>query len=119
MKLEKQPRFLISEKEIITDENEDISSKMAEILLLKDKTFSPSGIERHPKTGSFFIIGAKGIKMIIEIAPSGKILGKAKLDPKVHRQPEGITFLKDHSLIICNEGAGRKAVITIYPSPNN
>lgn len=98
MSLERKPRFLISIKDL--KNNYDI------------KDFSPSGIEKHPVSGNFYIISANN-KAIIEISPDGKILAAVKLDKKYHKQPEGITILPDGSLIIADEGNGGKGFITI------
>ncbi len=79
---------------------------------------STSGIERHPDSGSFFILASQG-KLIVEISSQGKLIGKFLLDKKHHNQPEGITFDKDHSLLIGDEGGNGKAKITTYPSTRN
>ena len=81
------------------------------------KLFNPSGIQRHPTTGTFFIIAANGNE-IIEISKDGKILGRRVLPPSVHMQPEGITFGKDNALYISNEGKSGKGTIVIYPYKN-
>lgn len=94
MKLEKEPRFLIDLTEI-------------------KKTFNPSGIERNPNTGTFFIIAANG-NAIIEISKDGKLVDKKKLPPVIHEQPEGITFAPDKSLIISDEGDFTRGSIVIH-----
>ena len=94
MKLEKEPRFLIDLSEI-------------------KKTFNPSGIERNPTTGTFFIIAANG-SAIIEISKDGKLIDKKKLPPVIHEQPEGITFTPDRSLIISDEGDFTSGSIVIH-----
>jgi len=94
MKLEKEPRFLINLSEI-------------------KKTFNPSGIERNPNTGTFFIIASNG-NAIIEISKDGKLIDKKKLPPVIHEQPEGITFTPDKSLIISNEGDFTRGSIVIH-----
>jgi uncharacterized protein YjiK len=98
MSLENKPRFLITTK------------------ILKDKfdikKFSPSGIELNPVSGTFFIISVDE-EAIIEVSPDGKILDAKLFDSKKHKQPEGITFLDDGSLILADEGKGGKGFITI------
>ncbi|MEO8666658.1 MAG: SdiA-regulated domain-containing protein [Ignavibacteria bacterium] len=94
MKLNKTPRFIIPLSEI-------------------KKTFNPSGIQRNPNTGSYFVIAANGNE-IIEISREGKILGKQSLPSSVHTQPEGITFNGNSDLLISNEGKSGKAYIVFY-----
>ena len=89
-----KPRFLIDLSEI-------------------KKTFNPSGIERSPITGTFFIIAANG-NAIIEISKEGKLIAEKKLPPVVHEQPEGITFTPDKSLLISNEGDFTRGSIVIH-----
>jgi len=94
MKLNKTPRFILSHDEI-------------------KKNFNPSGIEKNPFTGTYFIIAANGNE-IIEISKEGKILGRNSLPADIHMQPEGITFSKDRNLLISNEGKSGKGYIVIY-----
>lgn len=106
MALDEKPRFLIPLKDIRknTIENE----------------FSPSGIARHPKTGTFFVIAARG-NTIIELSKEGEIIAQKDLPEKVHKQPEGIAFTNDGTLIISNEGRFKTARLISYPmrSGNN
>jgi len=97
-KLKSKPRFLIS-LDRLKDEY-DI------------KNFEPSGIELNKKTGHFFLISAAP-EVIIELEPDGTLINAKKFDDKVHKQPEGITFLNDGSLVISDEGKDKKAKITI------
>ena len=80
-----------------------------------DKTFNPSGIAIHPKTRDIYMIGTKGLKLIVRLDKKGKrILGKKKLDKKIYTQPEGIAFSKKGDLFISSEGdegSGKKAKI--------
>ncbi|MEO6694570.1 MAG: SdiA-regulated domain-containing protein [Ignavibacteria bacterium] len=78
------------------------------------KTFNPSGIGKHPETGSFFVISANGNELV-EITKDGKLLGRRELPTTVHVQPEGITFGKDNTMYISNEGKSDKGTIVIYP----
>lgn len=99
-KLLTEPRFKLSLKEIKSS--------------LGIKDFSPSGIARHPASGTFFIISAND-KAIIELSADGELLSQSKLKNNVHRQPEGITFGGDYSMYICDEGAKHTATLTRYP----
>lgn len=78
------------------------------------KQFHPSAIEINPITGTYFVLSAKGNRAIIEIAKSGEILNGEKLNKKLHRQPEGLTFLTDGTMIISDEAAGKRATLTKY-----
>lgn len=94
MKFNPEPRFELKKSEI-------------------KNYFNPSGIEYNGITGTFFVIAANG-NMIVEISNEGKELGKEKLPPKFHAQPEGITFSKDGTLYISNEGKDQSANLVIY-----
>lgn len=97
-KLNEKPRFLIS--------LDELKNRFG------IKKFSPSGIERNPVSGSFFVLSS-GEKCIIELSPDGKIIDAVELDHKFHKQPEGITFTAN-SLIICDEGGKGESTLTIY-----
>jgi uncharacterized protein YjiK len=78
------------------------------------KDFYPSGISKHPITGTYIIVSARGDNVLVEIDGSGEILGVEKLSEKKHRQPEGITFLENGNMIISDEAAGKKPKLTVY-----
>jgi len=75
------------------------------------KNFSPSGMDINPVTGNLFILSSNE-KAIIELSAKGEILSAVKLNSKYHRQPEGISFLSDLSLLISDEAKGEKAKVT-------
>jgi len=52
--------------------------------------------------------------MLLIMNTAGEIQYLAKLNKKVHRQPEGITFGKDGTLYIANEGKGGHGRIYVY-----
>ena len=79
-----------------------------------EKKFQPSGIERHPVSGNYFVVAARQ-RAIAEITPAGQVVAAKQLPDQWHRQPEGITFAADGTLIIADEGSGRKARLTLYP----
>ena len=76
--------------------------------------FQPSGIERHPVSGHYFVVAARQ-KAVAEITPEGRVLAVRRLPARWHRQAEGITSAADNTLIIADEGAGGKARLTLYP----
>ncbi|MCJ7627981.1 MAG: SdiA-regulated domain-containing protein [Longimicrobiales bacterium] len=75
--------------------------------------FHPSAIEVHPQTGSLILVSASE-EAIVELSPLGKILGTKKLKAKDHPQPEGVAFLPDGTLILADEGQGKRGTITLY-----
>lgn len=81
---------------------------------IKGKKFQPSGIERHPVSGNYFVIAARQ-GAIAEITPEGQVVAAKQFPARRHRQTEGITFAADGTLIIADEGAGKKARLTLYP----
>jgi uncharacterized protein YjiK len=79
-----------------------------------DEEFRPSGIARHPVTGTFFIITYHG-HSIIEISKDGTILNQRDLPEEIHPQPEGIAFSKDNTMFISDEGKDQHPRLTAYP----
>ncbi len=84
---------------------------------LEGKKFQPSGIERHPVSGNYFVVAARQ-KAIAEVTPDGKVIAVVKLAADWHRQSEGITFAPDNTLIVSDEGAGKRGRLTLYPELN-
>jgi uncharacterized protein YjiK len=74
--------------------------------------FGPSGIAVHPQTGEWYVVSSVG-KILLVISRKGEILNMIKLDKKIHPQPEGITFDKDGTLYISNEGK-KEAIPNIH-----
>ena len=99
-KLQEEPRFLIN------------------LDSLKNKfninNFSPTGIEVHPNNRNVFILSSHE-KAIIELSSNGILLNAVKLKLKNHRQPEGISFLSDLTLLISDEGQNKRGNLTIIP----
>ncbi len=81
---------------------------------IKSKSFHPSGIERHPQSGNYFIVASRE-SAIAEITPNGEVIAVMKFPAKWHRQVEGITFSNEQTLIVADEGAGKRARLTLYP----
>lgn len=75
--------------------------------------FNPSGIAIHPKTNEVYILSSSK-KMLLITDDAGEIQYMAKLNKKIHRQPEGIAFTPDGTLFIANEGKGGHATIHVY-----
>ena len=81
---------------------------------VKGKKFHPSGIERHPTSGNYFVVAARQ-GAIAEMTPAGRVVAVRTFPAKWHRQIEGITFAADGTLIVADEGAGRRGRLTLYP----
>ncbi|MDE2743066.1 MAG: hypothetical protein OXI58_15845 [Gemmatimonadota bacterium] len=78
------------------------------------KRFQPSGIERHPVSGNYFVVAARQ-RAIAEITPQGQVLAVADLAVDRHPQTEGIAFASDNTLIVSDEGVSKRATLTFYP----
>ena len=100
-KLLPKPRFLIPVAKIITP--------------IKEKEFAPSAIARHPRTGNFLVLAARG-NALVEIDAGGKLLGVSSLPKSLHPQPEGLAIAPDGTLVICNEAPspGKSGRIVVY-----
>lgn len=101
-KLLPKPRFLIPMLKITATTGE--------------KEFSPSAIERHPRTGHFFVLAARG-NAIVEMDANGNLLGASPLPKSANPQPEGLAIALDGTMIICNEGQGKAKAgkLCVYP----
>ena len=61
-----------------------------------------------------FLISANP-EVILELDREGKILYAKELKDKKHKQPEGITFLMNGTLILADEANGQNATLTLIP----
>jgi len=77
------------------------------------KEFHPSAIEVHPQTRALILVAAKE-EALVELSPYGEILATKKLKRKEHPQSEGVAFLLDGSLVLADEGQGKRGTITRY-----
>ena len=77
------------------------------------KGFHGSAMVRHPRTGTYLLLAGPE-HAVAEVDSTGRVLGGTKLDPKRHRQPEGIAVGPDLTLFISDEGAGKDATLTAY-----
>ena len=80
---------------------------------IDQKKFQPSGIERHPVSGNYFLVAARQ-RAVAEITPRGRVVAVMKLAAGRHPQAEGIAFAADNTLIIADEGAGKRARLSFY-----
>ena len=78
--------------------------------------YRPSGIERHPVSGNYFVVAARP-GAIAEIAPTGELMAAKWFTAEWHRQIEGVALATDGALIIADEGGQEGAMLTVYPGP--
>ncbi|WP_179022191.1 SdiA-regulated domain-containing protein [Winogradskyella forsetii] len=71
------------------------------------RTFNPSDVAIHPKTGQYYVLEGRNPKLVI-LDSDGTIEKVIELDTNDFAQPEGITFNPDGRLFISNE-AGKDA----------
>jgi hypothetical protein len=70
--------------------------------------FRPSAAAVHPLTKDLYIVSSAD-KAIVIADHNGKIKDAYELDPRLFKQPEGITFTPSGDLMISNESAGSGA----------
>lgn len=75
--------------------------------------FLPSGIAVHPMTQDIFIISASNFSIVV-INQKGEVIQMIPLNIKQYPQAEGITFLRDGTMIITNESAGHQPTLLIH-----
>ena len=79
-------------------------NKIAKKLGLEKMKFKPSAAAIHPITKELYIISSVN-KALITANREGKVTGAYTIDPKVFKQPEGITFTPWGDMLISNEAA--------------
>ncbi|HEU4698265.1 MAG TPA: hypothetical protein VFS40_03740 [Gemmatimonadales bacterium] len=81
--------------------------------LTGEKAFHGSAFVRAPRSGNLVLIAGPQ-RAYAEVSSTGQVLGGGQLDRKYHRQPEGIAFAPDGSLLISDEAAGKRATVAAY-----
>jgi uncharacterized protein YjiK len=66
------------------------------------KGLQPSAAAIHPTTGDFYLLSSVH-KMLVVTDRTGQVRFTQPLNPSLYKQPEGICFLPDGSLVISNE----------------
>jgi uncharacterized protein YjiK len=112
-KLSEQPVLKVDLSIIEKQMEKGFSKKLADFFQISEGGFAPSGIEIHPKSGTYYILSANG-RLILELSRNNEILGISMLNKKNHPQPEGIAFSVTNELIIADEGGNGKALLTVY-----
>jgi len=89
--------------------------RLKHLIIDKEKKirFSPSGIACQPITGNLYVISAND-RYLMVLSSRGRILSIQELDKKRIKQPEGICFSSDGSLIISNEARNKKATLLLF-----
>ncbi|MBL7914212.1 MAG: SdiA-regulated domain-containing protein, partial [Bacteroidia bacterium] len=72
----------------------------------KPFNFRPSSLAVHPLTDEIYIISAADF-MLVVMDRNGSIVHIKPLDKQVYPKAEGITFLKDGTMIITSEAGGK------------
>jgi uncharacterized protein YjiK len=76
------------------------------------EAFHPSGIEFDPRSGRIILIAARE-RALAELSRAGALLAARRLQAS-HRQPEGVAIMPDGALVIGDEAAGARALLTRY-----
>ena len=73
----------------------------------------PSAVAVHPLTSEIFVVSAVD-RVLVTFDMAGIVTGYVSLDPKLFRQPEGLTFLANGDLVITNEAAGGRPTLLLF-----
>lgn len=81
--------------------------------------FKPSDAAVHPATGDFYYVSAINDLMIVTDR-NGMVKEACGLDKTLFKQPEGLSFMPDGTMLVSNEFADMgNATILIYPYNKN
>ena len=109
--LAKDPVYVLTEEQI--DAYLAAHPEREEFKRLKGKSFAPSGLAVHPRTGEIYVASTRG-NMVVVLDPKGALVRVDWLDPAVHPQPEGIAFRPDGTLFISSEAHGKRALLHVF-----
>lgn len=79
-------------------------TKISELIKAEKTKFKPSAAAINPVTGDLFIVSSVN-KLLVIADREGHAKEVYRLDPKLFKQPEGITFSTKGDLVISNEFA--------------
>lgn len=82
-----------------------------------ERAFHGSAMAFAPDHRSLVLVAGPQ-KSFAELGLDGEVLSSGGLEGKEHRQPEGIAFAPDGTLLVSDEGAGKRATISGY-APRN
>ena len=79
--------------------------------------FAPSGLDWDEERKRLFVVSGRS-RLLVEIDDKGTVLSTRPLNPRLHRQAEGIAILPGCKLALADEGTETaKARLAIYPCP--
>ena len=81
--------------------------------VLDDDEFRPSGIDRIPGSYRNLLVAASPIRSA-KIDLDGAVFHVRQLARDRHWQVEGIAIMPDSTLILADEGAGRRGRLAVY-----
>lgn len=90
-----------------------LAAKDIEKALDEKGKFKPSAAAINPLTNELFIVSSVNKAMVI-CTPDGKLKEVYALDPKLFKQPEGLSFTPAGDLIISNESADKGAANILF-----
>jgi uncharacterized protein YjiK len=64
--------------------------------------------------GQSLVLVAGPQEAFAELSLTGEVLSSGGLDRKAHRQPEGLAFAPDGTLLVSDEGGGKRATLSGY-----
>jgi len=96
------------------DERPALSIPMHQVThQLKSSEFHPSELLRVPASGHYLLLSGRE-HAVVELAADGSVVSASRLRRADHRQAEGLAIGTDGSLLVADEGAGRRGTITVY-----
>jgi uncharacterized protein YjiK len=79
----------------------------------KNTTFNPSAIAIHPFTNDIYMLSSVG-NILLVMTNNGNLRYTIDLEHSKFKQPEGLTFDKNGTMYISNEGGNGKANIKVF-----
>lgn len=79
----------------------------------KPFNFRPASLAVHPLTDDIYVISAED-RIILVMNRKGEVIFMKQLDAGMYAKAEGITFLKDGTMIITNEAAGKTPNLYVF-----
>ena len=90
------------------------AAEVAKLSPFKTSKLQPSAAAIHPILHKLFILSSASRQLIVADL-NGKVEAVYELGRKLFPQPEGITFRKDGTMLISNEGVSSKATVLQFP----
>ncbi len=101
------------ERQSMTDDSPILVDRDAATDAIPGKSFHPSGIERHPSSGTYVVVAARE-EAIAEVNLAGDVLAVMELPGRANRQVEGVAFTASGDLLLASEGGGGRARLSMY-----